>query len=243
MLITYFDEVKYAEGRQPYYWLGGISLSAENIYTLENQVNALARECFGNSALAKETEFHASDIYHRKANFKAWREPAKRVEVLKRLMAMLSEAKPLKIYSRIEPARMIATDIEHKAFMFFVERVEQCLRAAKQPGILIGDRENAKGAKIFTETLSHYRTQGTPYAYGRSLTHLIDTVHFTDSHHSRMLQLADLYVWSLQFCCNLSPDKYQSQLIGFIRYETDLLSPTAYKAWPTANSWVQVGAV
>ena len=243
MLITYFDEVKYAQGKQPYYWLGGISLSAESIYGLEAQVGAIAKECFGTANLSKSTEFHASDIYHRKANFKEWRDPVKRVEILKRLLLVLSEAKPTKIYSRIEPARMVAADIEQKAFLFFVERVEWQLRAAKQPGILIGDRENAKGANIFAETLSRYRSGGTPYAYGTDLTHLIDTVHFTDSHHSRMLQLADLYVWSLQFCANPSPDKYQTQLIEFIRNETNVLMPSACKVWPTSQSWIQVGAV
>src|ERR1017187_359443 len=46
-LIRYFDEVKYHKGRQPYYWLGGITVDAELIKTLEEQLNSLAEEVFG----------------------------------------------------------------------------------------------------------------------------------------------------------------------------------------------------
>ncbi len=38
MLITYFDEVKFAKGNQPYYWLGGIVAPANSIWTLENKL-------------------------------------------------------------------------------------------------------------------------------------------------------------------------------------------------------------
>ncbi|HKZ09553.1 MAG TPA: hypothetical protein VJL61_02465 [Rhodanobacteraceae bacterium] len=35
MHVVYFDEVKYAQGKQNYYWLGGIVASAEAIWNLE----------------------------------------------------------------------------------------------------------------------------------------------------------------------------------------------------------------
>ena len=70
---------------------------------------------------------------------------------------------------------------------------------------MIGDRENDKVSKKFAEILSKYRQEGTPYAFGTSLDNLVDTVHFTDSHHSRMLQLADFYVWALQLRQRVHP--------------------------------------
>lgn len=241
MLVTYFDEVKYEATRQPYYWLGGIVASADTIWSLENQLAALSLELFGTPNLTRDTEFHAADIFHRKRNFKDWADVSKRLDVIKRLLTILNEAAVGKIYVRIEPSKMVASDIERKAFMFFTERVEIHLRAEKSPGILIGDRESDRVSGTFSETLSRYRSSGTPYAYGTQLTHLVDTVHFTDSHHSRMLQLADLYVWTLQFYVSGAHDKYpRSDLAEFIRGSTNIMSPHRYKIWPTAQSWIQV---
>ena len=243
MRIIYFDEVKYQKNKQPYYWIGGIAVTPEAIWRLENAVSNLSNECFGISTLSKETEFHAAEIFHRKRNFKEWTDIEKRVGVLNNLANILNTEEELaKIFVRIEPAKMITdNNIEDKAFMFFVEKVEQYLRVNKTPGLLIGDRENERVSKQFAETLSKYREHGTSYQFGMELTHLIDTVHFTDSHHSRMLQLADIYVWTLQLCINSNPEAYpQKLIIEHVRENTDLLSPNKYKIWPTSQSWYQV---
>jgi hypothetical protein len=239
--VVYFDEVKYAQGKQNYYWLGGIVASAEAIWSLENALAALSDELFGTPNLTRETEFHTSDIFHRKKNFKDWPDITKRLDVIKRLLTILNAAPIGKIYVRVEPAKMVASDIERKAFMFFTERVELYLRGEKSPGILIGDRENDRVSGTFSEILSRYRSSGTPYAYGTRLTHLIDTVHFTDSHHSRMLQLADLYVWALQFYVGGDNTVYpRSDLAAFIKESTQILVPHRYKVWPTDQSWIQI---
>lgn len=83
MLIAYFDEVKYLTGRQPYQWLAGLVVNATIIRELEDQVSALAQECFGVSTLCKDSEFHAPAIFHRKDNFKEWSDPVKRIAILK----------------------------------------------------------------------------------------------------------------------------------------------------------------
>lgn len=243
MRLIYFDEVKYQQGNQPFYWIGGIVVTPEAIWRLENAVGDLSKEIFGISTLSKETEFHASEIFHRKRNFKDWQDIDKRMGVIIRLSDILdAEDDLIKIYVRIEPAKMIAEiEIENKAFMFFVEKVEQYLRANKTPGMLIGDRENERVSKQFSETLSHYRAYGTSYQFGMELTHLLDTVHFTDSHHSRMLQLADLYVWLLQLCVNSTPDSYPRKIVvQHVRENTDILRPNKYKIWPTNQSWYQL---
>ncbi len=37
------------------------------------------------------------------------------------------------------------------------------------------------------------------YHLGTEIKNLIDTVHFTESHLSRLLQLADIHIWCRQF--------------------------------------------
>jgi hypothetical protein len=242
MLVTYFDEVKFQAANQRFYWIGGIAAPAESIWRLEQQVSEISREIFGTPDMSRATEFHASDIFHRKRNFKEWADPAKRIDVIKRLLTVLnSEANVAKIYVRLEPGKMIATDYEHMAFMYFIERVEMHLQSNKSPGILIGDRENDQVSGVFAEDLSKFRSKGTPYNYGVKLTHLIDTVHFTNSHHSRMLQLADLYVWSVQLCAAECNEVFpRADLVKFIREQTNILSAARWKEWPTPQSWLQV---
>lgn len=242
MLIAYFDEVKFQKGPQPYYWLGALVASAEAIWSLERDLSILSEQCFGIPILSKDTEFHAADISHRKRNFKNWTNIDNRLEVLKKLAAILNSRSDIgKIEIRIDPERMIKSDYEEMAFIFLVEKVESFLKSAKKPGLLIGDRENEDVSKKFAEMLSKCRASGTPYHFGTTLEYLIDTVHFTNSHHSRMLQLADLYVWLLQLCAVGDESKYpQSELIKFVREETRILSPSRYKNWPTESSWIQI---
>jgi hypothetical protein len=125
---------------------------------------------------------------------------AKRIDTLKKLITIFGTAQGLgKVYVKMDVAKMFSADLEGMAFMFLVERVDLYLRDQKSPGMLIGDRENETIAGKFAEKLSRYRTDGTEFEFGTQLERLLDTVHFTHSHHSRMLQLADLHTW-LRHC-------------------------------------------
>ncbi|PIR34236.1 MAG: transporter [Alphaproteobacteria bacterium CG11_big_fil_rev_8_21_14_0_20_44_7] len=239
MKLVYFDEVKYKPNEQPYYWLGAIVVTPEMVFHLENAMNTLSNECFGSQVLKKETEFHAAEIFHRKSNFKSWKDINERMNVIIRLADILDSQEGLaKIYVKMDTSKIYAnTSVEDMAFMFLVEKAEKYLRAQKSPGMLVGDKENDKVSKQFAETLSHYRESGTNYQFGMELTHLIDTVHFTNSHHSRMLQLADLYVWLNQLCSRSDPSEHPASLIiEHVKNNTDILNPQKYKIWPSVAS-------
>lgn len=244
MHIAYFDEVKYQQGKQPFYWLGGLIVDATLVKELESEVDALSKECFGTSQLGRDTEFHAAEIFHRKRNFKDWPDVSKRIRVLQRLASIVGRQEGVgRVYVRLEPAKMIAEEnLDQKTFMYFVERVEGYLHQKQDLGILIGDRESDKVSTVFAEALSHFREHGTSYAYGKKLERLIDTVHFTESHLSRMLQLADAYVWLLQLCKQNSDVEPANSLVQYVREQTEVLSPHKYKIWPTENSWIKVQA-
>lgn len=241
MLVTYFDEVKYQKGRSPYYWLGAIVADATTIWTLEKEVNDLAESVFGHRHLTKHTEFHAADMLNAHGPFEGWGWD-RRIDTLKRLITVFGSTQNLfKVYVRMDPQKMLSSDVEGMAFMFLIERIDQVLQGQKQPGILIGDRESETIAGKFATSLSAYRMSGTRFAYGKELKHLLDTVHFTHSHHSRMLQLADLHVWLQQLCWQGKSDKWhRQQIIDHVRTINGCLFPSAYKVWPTDSSWLRV---
>jgi hypothetical protein len=137
---------------------------------------------------------------------------------------------------------MVASDVDAKAFTFFVERVDMLFDTLKSVGLLIGDFESDKLSQQSAIALSRYRQGGTPYQFGRQITHLVDTVHFANSHVSRMLQLADLYAWCLQLC-ETTPSTatgMRAALANYVRSETRLLHPHRCKEFPGPDSWIQV---
>jgi hypothetical protein len=71
--------------------------------------------------------------------------------------------------------------------------------------------------------------------FGHEIDHLIDTVHFAHSHHTRMLQLADAYAWFLQLPHGPSASKQpQRDLIAYVQSDADVLWADKYKQWPPA---------
>src|SRR6266702_6098628 len=89
MKLIFFDESKNAPD-YPHYHLGAICLDESALIGVEGAVQAIAIEVFGSAELSSGTEFHASEIFHRKKNFKEWHDFGRRVALLSRLVDVLS---------------------------------------------------------------------------------------------------------------------------------------------------------
>jgi hypothetical protein len=160
---------------------------------------------------------------------------ATRVDLLKSLALLLGERDLIKrVHVRIDVGKLLfGKDPSELAFMFFVEKANSLLKEEREIGLLIGDFEHERIVDRVTEKLSNYRANGTPYDFGREIDALVDTVHFCRSHHSRLLQLADVYAWFSQLPHGPSASKQpQQSLIEFARKEADILWPNKLKHWP-----------
>lgn len=195
MYVTYFDEVK-ADRRvgRDHYFVGGISLPMASIPAIEGRVNELAEEQFGSVELSPKTEFHASNIYFGKNAFKG-RPPDERIEVLGKLATILAEANDVRrIYAAIDTSKLKDTRRAGEfAFAHFCERVQMSLSHG-ETSILIGDNDD-EHVRGMVRDFARYRAQGTPWQYGIEIKSIVDTVHFSQSHHCRMIQLADAYIF------------------------------------------------
>lgn len=118
--------------------------------------------------------------------------------------------------------------------MFLCERANDFVKSKKSRGMLMGDREDDHHAARFASTLSNYRAKGTDFEYGRQIHNLVDSVHFTHSHLSRFLQLADVYVWLLLFQNRNrgSKDFRHQAMLNLLKEDCIDLSPSKYKEWP-----------
>ena len=234
MKLIFFDESK-DQPEYPYYHIGGVCIDETNLIETEQFVGAIAIKAFGTDELARQTELHAVDIYHRKRNFKNCPDFGKRLELLGDFMAILSLETVRLIKIQINCTKLYANpDPAEIAFMFLCERANNLVRSENGLGMLIGDRENDQVADKLARTLSSYRASGTEFAFGHDIHNLVDSVHFSHSHLSRLLQLADVYTWLLQFRNrnNGSEDSRHQAIMELIGCESIDLSPSKYKVWP-----------
>lgn len=239
MRFVYFDECKYQPPTQPFYWLGAVSVAAEHVSEIEERVNALSREYFGTQQLSRETEFHAKDLFHRKKHFAGWTDLSHRLECLQRLADIAGDADLIRrIYVRIDPSKMVrGHGWDRDAFMYLVEKVQSDAASQSTECILIGDLDSEFSEGSVTN-LSRFRAEGTDFAFGRKVDRILDSVYFVPSHHSRLIQLADVYTYCLQLFEGPGNDNYpRRKMKEYIRDSTSILRSHRYKEWPTSQSW------
>lgn len=199
MKLIYFDEAKNDPDYSRYH-IGAVCIDEADLSAVEKHMAGIAERAFATAELSRATELHAVELYHRKGNFKKCSDFQARMELIADIVQVLSlpevELISIQINCELLYANMQPEEI---AFMYLCEKANDLMKSKGSRGLLIGDRESDKVADRFSRTLSSYRVAGTEFAYGRDIRNLVDSVHFTHSHLSRFLQLADVYVWLLQF--------------------------------------------
>ncbi|MEY4677014.1 MAG: hypothetical protein RLZZ470_1521 [Pseudomonadota bacterium] len=99
--------------------------------------------------------------------------------------------------------------------MLMLECIAQYLDEVNDLGLVFGDYEADEVTNAVID-FSEYKSQGkTPMYFGRPLGRLLDTVYFTQSHHSRFLQVADLLVYMAGRYENWDnvPDRWHEQAV------------------------------
>ena len=235
MFLIYYDEVKYEKEKQPAHWFGGVAIHADDINEVEEEICKLAKQVFGSSLLTTDTEFHAKDIFHGKKNFKG-RPFEERIEILDKLLALTARENVHSVYSRVEIDKVkfvsSASAGEELTFMYFVEKVDGFLKQKSSRGMMIGDYDEPNiGPSV--ANLSKFRANGTNLSYGREITNLVDTVHFAKSHHSRLIQLADVDLYCRQFMRQKNISNSRKALADCIAKHSSGRFARKYKDYPT----------
>ena len=235
MKLIFFDESK-NDSTYAHYHVGAVCIDESQLAKVEAKVAAIAEKAFGTSEVGRRTELHGADIFNRMHNFANEPDFGKRLALLCDFADILTLPEVQLIDIQINCQYLHDSQKpEDVAFMFLCERADALVRAQGALGMLIGDRENDHISDRFSTTLSAYRAKGTDFAFGQDIKNLVDSVHFTHSHLSRFLQLADVYTWFLQFMVrNKGSDRERhqavfKQVLG--RAEVNLW-PSKYKVWP-----------
>ena len=198
MYLIYFDENKYSK-ENPFFYIGGVLLKDINIVEYEKTLMQIQYNFFNTNILNRDTEIHGVNLFHGKANFKQ-RSLKERVQLFKHICTFLE--------TNNIPIRIVCIDVNaHRqkyqypqpeynlGLALMLERFCDFLDKEKDIGMVFGDHEKDEISKSIRD-FSQFKQEGkTPMMLGRPLGRLIDTIYFTESHHSRFLQIADVIVY------------------------------------------------
>jgi hypothetical protein len=198
MHLCYFDENKH-NPHNPHFFLGGLLIPDQKAIDFESALGQIAFHFFGSSSLTLAHELHGKELFHGKGNAKG-RLLEDRVRVFQDVATFITD-------NQI-PVRMVCIHVDRHlkkytnptppyrlGLMLMLERIAQYLDEVNDLGLVFGDYEADEVTNAVSD-FSAYKSQGkTPMYFGRPLGRLLDTVYFTQSHHSRFLQVADLLVY------------------------------------------------
>lgn len=237
MHLCYFDENKHAADN-PHFFIGGLMIPDAKAREFENTLSQIAFNFFGSRTLTVNNEFHGKELFHGKGIAKG-RKLEERVRVFQDVATFVTD-------NRI-PVRLVCINVDHHeqkykyptppyrlGLMLILERFCQHLDEIDDLGLVFGDYEadEVTGAVV---DFSEFKSQGkTPMYFGRPLGRLLDTVYFTQSHHSRFLQVADLLVYMAGRYENWQdvPDKWHEQAVKAAWEKVKASGNVLIQRWP-----------
>lgn len=231
MHLVYIDEIKYDPPEESFYWLVALAVPEDCVRSVEAALSDIATGFFGTASPDVSSEFHATAIVQGKAACKG-RELDERVALFQQLADVIdAHADVGRIVIRLEPALMTRTDFHHIAFMYLVERVEALMATRHSRALLIADHDRDT-AWPNVRNLAAYRDAGTDWLFGREIQRIVDTVHHTNSAHSRLLQLTDIYAYAISLR-EKGPTKHpRSTIVDYVNGLSNFSWPTKLKYWP-----------
>ncbi|RUU53912.1 DUF3800 domain-containing protein, partial [Mesorhizobium sp. M2C.T.Ca.TU.002.02.1.1] len=196
----------------------------------------VSQEAFGSRLLSKQTEFHGIEICRGSGNFKGY-DFGDRLAILQKLLGIIACEDVCRIRVKINPENIThSSDAPDEiAFMYFIEQADSLFKEKGSLGMVFGDYDDAAIGKSVA-SLSQFRKGGTRWARGKEIGNIIDTVHFAKSHHSRMIQLADVLLYCLQF-------HHQSNKVPWRKAVDDaivasgVLTCQRTREWPIEKFW------
>jgi hypothetical protein len=237
MHLCYFDENKHSE-ENPNFLIGGLIIPDQRALDLERTLSQIAFNFFGSRTLSLSNEFHGKDLFHGKGNAKA-RKLDERIQVFsdiaKFLISNEISIRIVKIDVKKHRAKYAYPTPEYRlGLMLILERFSEFLDDVDDLGIVFGDYESDEVTRAVVE-FSEYKSKGkTPMYFGRPLGRLLDTVYFTQSHHSRFLQVADMIIYMAgRYESQLSkPEKWHDAELFGIWQTIRSAKNTLIKQWP-----------
>lgn len=184
------------------HYILGLVIPGHQARALEDAVTAVLEQRFGPACRAPGFECKGSDMFRGEGPCAAM-SPTDRLALYEDLLKLIPAHNIEIIWHGIDKPRLAKRYANpmhpHKlAFLFFAEDAQRLLDARKEFGLLVSDEEKSVEQQVI-EDLPRYKQLGTLFGYKPvDLTRIVDNVHWVRSHHSRLLQLADICTYLCQ---------------------------------------------
>jgi hypothetical protein len=199
LLLAYVDE-SYSPD---WFSLGAVLGDGVAVRRIEAGLDAVMAQYHGRFDLGAGTELHGYPMFQ---GVGAWRRvPARvRINVYAGAMRVVGESGARVILRGIDVARQKARYAHphppHEvALGHLLERIDSASDARGAHTLVLADEVH--NSERHRTNFRDFRTGGTPGYRSSTLSRLLDTIHFAPSHHSRLLQAADLVTFLYRRRC------------------------------------------
>jgi hypothetical protein len=151
----------------------------------------------GEYPLNPRTELHGRDLFHGVKDFaRLHREPRRRIKLYGDALQAIAKQPSVQIFIRginrdAQRKRYSTVHHPHDVVLgHLLERIDEYAESQDQPLLVIADE--VQDAKHHRSSLWEYQNSGTWGYRSRVLKQVVDTIHFSPSNSSRLLQAADL---------------------------------------------------
>ncbi len=190
LLLAYVDESYTAD----YFFLGAIVVDGAAAGRIEDGLDRVMLDYRGRFGLGASTELHGHPLFQGRDE---WREvPTRvRINVYERAMDVVGTSGARIVLRgvnvRRQRERYVNPDPPHEVVLgHLLERVNTYAGARSARALVLADEVHTQ--ERHRTNFRNFRVGGTPGYRSSTLQHLLDTIHFAPSRHSRLLQAADL---------------------------------------------------
>jgi len=189
-LLTYVDEA-YSKDR---YYVVGLGVHHEDIRVLETAISDVVRWCERELGTPTNAELHGHQLFHGKGPWEGL-EPRQRIAVYGKTFEAIA-VRNVSIFLRgVDMKRLNERYINPRhphdvCLQHLMERVNDYCDQTSQAALIIADELHEHDRH--RRALKDFKAFGTPGYLSSKLPRIVDTIHFAPSHHSRLLQAADL---------------------------------------------------
>lgn len=215
MLLCFVDESNTTDS----FGFAGVIADEHATKSLTQQLNTVMNQASVDYAVPRETELHGYPLFHGK---EAWSGVGARarVQVFEDAIDRIVAADVTILLRSVSASALAARQArehypvifppEQVCFQHILQRLDALCGTRACHALIIADERNDR--ERHRARFATYQTRGTPGVYMHStLSRLLDTVHFAPSHHSRMLQAADILAFTFRRRMTVTESDARSQ--------------------------------
>ena len=200
MIAAYLDESgntgqRLDDTNQPFHHMGALVIPESEWLAVQSEAQHIAQSVPGTP------ELHGNLVFHGNRQWSGIDEST-RIAIFDQCTDVVESHGLYMVIGTTDKAKLsrYAHPMDPRAIAFWMT-LEQLAQATTHDGQLVyvvADQTDRNTRAVIHKLLQNYRLSGPPFGTPISIQHIIDTVHFMESHESWHLQLCDMALFGAQ---------------------------------------------